>query len=111
MPLGSPRCYMKESQMPLAMTRPYKHRKTGVYWVRKVVPPALRSTVGKRELVQSLGTKNPREAKAKAPDVLRRFEEIILAARNGGSKATQQAIMALCGEWYRAECLRVGENP
>ena len=48
--------------MALAMTRPYAHPKTGVYWVRKVVPEVLRSAIGKRELVQSLGT--PKEARA-----------------------------------------------
>jgi hypothetical protein len=53
--------------MPLAMTRPYPHPRTGVYWLRKVVPTNLRAAVGKRELVQSLGTKSPREAREKAP--------------------------------------------
>jgi hypothetical protein len=95
--------------MPLAMTRPYPHPKTGVYWLRKVVPAALRAAVGKRELVQSLGTKSPREAKALA--VLTRFDAIFAAARNGGSPLTRQAVMGLCGEWYTAECARAGENP
>jgi hypothetical protein len=97
--------------MPLAMTRPYPHPKTGVYWLRKVVPAALRAVVGKRELVQSLGTKSPREAREKAPQVLTRFDAILAAARNGGSPLTQLAVVALCGEWYRAECARFGENP
>jgi hypothetical protein len=62
--------------MPLAMTRPYPHPRTGVYWLRKVVPTNLRAAVGKRELVQSLGTKSPREAREKAPQVLTRFDAI-----------------------------------
>ena len=45
--------------MSLAMIRPFKHPQTGVYWVRKAVPVALRAVVGKRELVRSLGTKDP----------------------------------------------------
>jgi hypothetical protein len=69
--------------MALTMTLPYRHAKTGVYWVRKVVPEALRSAVGKRELVQSLGTKNPKEARAKAPVVIAEFEAILEAARAG----------------------------
>ncbi len=34
--------------MALAMSRPYKHPKTGIYWLRKVVPEPLRAIVGKR---------------------------------------------------------------
>ncbi len=60
--------------MSLNMTRPYAHPKTGTYWVRKVVPEALRARVGKRELVRSLGTKDPREARRKAPTVLAEFD-------------------------------------
>jgi hypothetical protein len=97
--------------MPLAMARPYPHPKTGVYWLRKAVPEALRAAVGKRELVQSLGTKDPREARLKAPEVLSRFDAILAAARTGGAPLTQRSIVALCGEWYRAECARLGDNP
>jgi integrase len=97
--------------MPLAMARPYPHPKTGVYWVRKVVPANLRAAVGKRELVRSLGTKDPREARLKAPTVLSHFDAILTAARNGGASLTQRAVVALCGEWYRAECARLGDNP
>lgn len=97
--------------MVLSMTRPYPHPKTGVYWLRKAVPAALRATVGRRELIQSLGTKDAREARAKAPAVLARFDAILAAARNGGSSLSQRAVMALCGEWYRAECARLGDNP
>lgn len=53
--------------MVLPMARPYPHPKTGVYWLRKAVPAPLRAAVGKREMVQSLGTKDAREARAKAP--------------------------------------------
>ena len=43
--------------MVLCMTRPTKHPKTGIYRARKAVPALLRDSVGKRELVVSLGTK------------------------------------------------------
>ena len=42
--------------MPLAMSRPWKHPKTGIYWLRKGVPEALRDAVGKREEKLSLQT-------------------------------------------------------
>jgi integrase len=97
--------------MALAMVRPFKHSKTGVYWVRKVVPAALRPAVGKRELKASLGTKDPREAKAKAALVIERFEALIASARAGGSELSQRDIDSLCGEWYRAQCELWGDNP
>jgi hypothetical protein len=49
--------------MVLAMSRPVKHPKTGIYYFRKAVPEDLRALVGKREEKISLGTKNPAEAK------------------------------------------------
>ena len=44
-------------QKMLSMTLPYRHPKTGMWWVRKTVPQALRAAVGRRELKKSLGTK------------------------------------------------------
>jgi hypothetical protein len=49
--------------MALAMARPWKHPKTGVYYLRKGVPENLRPLIGKREEKQSLGTRDPAEAK------------------------------------------------
>ena len=40
--------------MPLAMARPWKHPKTGIYWLRKRVPEDLLRLVGKREEKRSL---------------------------------------------------------
>jgi hypothetical protein len=37
------------------MSRPWKHPKTGVYWLRKRVPDDLRTAVGKSEEKRSLG--------------------------------------------------------
>ena len=49
--------------MPLAMARPWKHPKTGIYWLRKRVPDDLLRLVGKREEKRSLGTRDPVAAK------------------------------------------------
>jgi hypothetical protein len=49
--------------MPVPMTRPWKHPKTGVYWLRKRVPDDLREHVGKREETLSLKTNHAAEAK------------------------------------------------
>lgn len=45
------------------MSSPWKHPKTGMYWVRRRVPAHLVERVGKREEKKSLGTKDPVEAK------------------------------------------------
>lgn len=49
--------------MVLSMSRPWKHPKTGVYWLRRRVPARLVAAVGKTEEKQTLGTKDPEEAK------------------------------------------------
>jgi hypothetical protein len=49
--------------MALAMARPWKHPKTGIYWLRKGVPEDLRAVIGKREEKFSLKTRDPAEAK------------------------------------------------
>ena len=57
------------------MSRPWKHPKTGVYWLRKRVPDDLQKLVGKREEKQSLGTRDPAEAKRKHLAALTAVEE------------------------------------
>ncbi len=49
--------------MALTMARPWKHPKTGIYWLRKRIPDDLRPLLGKREEKRSLGTHDPNEAK------------------------------------------------
>jgi hypothetical protein len=46
--LGSmpPDWYKRVVQIALAMSRPWKHPKTGIYWLRKGVPVDLRAAVG-----------------------------------------------------------------
>ena len=61
--------------MALAMSRPWKHPKTGVYWLRKAVPADLRVAVGKREEKVSLKTKEPAEAKRLHAAALAAVEE------------------------------------
>jgi integrase len=55
--------------MVLRMPRPYKHRRTGVYYFRRIVPEAMRPLVGKAEVHISLRTKDPREAARRWSDV------------------------------------------
>ncbi|WP_348642230.1 DUF6538 domain-containing protein [Mesorhizobium sp. B2-3-5] len=41
------------------MSRPVKHRKTGVYWFRKRVPADVAALTGRKEVNKTLGTKYP----------------------------------------------------
>ena len=60
--------------MSLAMSRPWKHPKTGVYWLRKRVPKHLRRLVGRGEEKRSLRTKDPSQAKTRFLDALSEIE-------------------------------------
>jgi integrase len=52
----------------------WRHPKTGMMWLRKVVPAHLRDHVGQREFRLTLGTKNIAEAKARYPEVAARVQ-------------------------------------
>jgi integrase len=60
--------------MPLAMSRPWKHPNSGVYWLRRGVPEDLRALVGKREEKRSLQTRDPGEAKRRHAEALAEIE-------------------------------------
>lgn len=69
--------------MTLAMTRPWKHPKTGMYWLRKRVPEELRDVLGKREEKRSLKTKDPKLAKARLAEELALLEQKWTNLRRG----------------------------
>lgn len=61
--------------MALAMARPWKHPKTGIFWLRKRVPDDLRPILGKREEKRSLGTRDSAEAKRLHSQALAELEQ------------------------------------
>jgi integrase len=61
--------------MPPAMSRPWKHPSSGVFWLRKVVPENLRKLVGKREEKRSLHTRDPAEAKRRHAEAFAEIEQ------------------------------------
>lgn len=81
------------------MTTPYRHPKTQMYWLRKAVPETLREFVGKRELKRSLQTRDPKEARKRAPAVLAEFEALLEAARRG-QQLSPKDIQAAAGLYY-----------
>ena len=97
--------------MVLQMVRPYAHPKTGVYWIRKRVPAALRTSIGRGELKASLQTKNPQEAKLKAPAAIAKFDLLLSSARGEAPRLTQREVEVIAGEWYRDMKSDIGDNP
>lgn len=94
--------------MVLAMSRPTKHPKTGVYQFRKAVPERLRPILGKTEVKRSLGTKDPQEAKRRHAEVSARIEaewsDLERLERLKGESAKpipHREIVALAGVVYR----------
>lgn len=69
------------------MARPWKHPKTGIFWLRRAVPDDLRALVGKREEKQSLQTRDPSEA--------RRLHAVAMAAVEGRWKTLREGARAL----------------
>lgn len=86
--------------MALAMARPWKHPKTGIYWLRKRVPDELQKFVGKREEKQSLGTRDPTEAKRKHLVVLAEIEERWANLKAGPRSLTEREANELAQPQY-----------
>lgn len=98
--------------MALAMSRPFKHPKTGVYWFRRVVPAPLRELIGRTEFKETLGTKDPAEARRRYPVIAAKYDAIIEQARTGApAELSHQQIMALAGAWYAQRLAEAEMNP
>lgn len=61
--------------MVLAMSLPFHHPKTGVFWLRKRVPTDLVQVLGKKEERYSLKTRDPSEAKRLHSEELAKLEK------------------------------------
>jgi Site-specific recombinase XerD len=107
--------------MVLAMSRPWKHPKTGVYYFRKGVPEHLRPLVGKWEVKISLGTKVADEARELHSTVAAQVTQDWLRLQSTDASSaiprrderilTDQEIVGLSGDLYREVMNRHGENP
>jgi integrase len=100
------------------MPSPYKHKTTGVYWLKQRVPARLAAsakgkfvtvTVDELPSVVKLGeyikvslrTKDAYEAKRRANDAQSQFDLIWQSLTNAPARLTQRQIVALAGEVYR----------
>jgi hypothetical protein len=89
--------------MALAMSRPWKHPKTGIYWLRKGVPEDLRAAVGKREEKFSLKTRDPAEAKIRHAQALLELEQRWINLRTPPKQISEREaheLVAPAYEWW-----------
>jgi hypothetical protein len=97
--------------MALAMSRPWKHPKTGIYWLRKGVPEALREAVGKREEKLSLQTRDPVEAKQRhaeaLADIEKRWANLRAGPKSLSEREAHQLAIAAHDNWLA----RYRDNP
>ncbi len=88
--------------MALRMASPWKHPKTGMYWLRVRVPMELRPLVGKQVVQRTLGTKDVKEAKHRfvrtMADLQREWSRLSIAE---ASRLTPFQVRGLAGEFYR----------
>jgi integrase len=68
------------------MATPFKHPRTGVYYLRRAVPKDIQEALGKTEFLRSLGTKDERQAKVLFPAALQESDAAFAKAR--GANAT-----------------------
>ncbi|MQB34746.1 site-specific integrase [Rhizobium rhizogenes] len=93
------------------MAQPSKDSRTGVYEYRKRVPEDLRSFVGKKEIIKSLGTKDIGEAKVRFTKVAAEIEERFANLRAGLRSLTEHEAATMAGEIYRAKVAANFQNP
>lgn len=93
------------------MSRPFKHPKTGIYWLRKRVPDELIKLVGKREELRTLGTKDPALAKVKHAAALAEIEAKWANLRSGEKSLTEREAHHLAAPFYDRWLQRYLENP
>jgi integrase len=66
------------------IAQPWRHPVSGVYYIRRFVPYALRPIIGKIEIRRSLGTTDYRQAKTLFAEAYAATERLIAEARHNG---------------------------
>lgn len=90
--------------MALALTRPWKHPRTGIYWLRRAVPKDLRDLVGKRKEKRSLATRDRDEARQRHAQALVELDKRWANLRSKPAKLTEreghEMAVALHDDWF-----------
>jgi integrase len=99
----------KGDTLGVKMATPFKHPRTGVYYLRRAVPKDIQEALGKTEYLKSLGTKDPLVAKKRFVDELQECEAVFDRARRGTDVLDDAQIKAV-GEAWAAHCLGEDEE-
>lgn len=75
----------KGDTLGVKMATPFKHPRTGVYYIRRAVPKGIQEALGKTEYLKSLHTKDAHEAKKLFPAALHESEAVFARARAGAA--------------------------
>jgi hypothetical protein len=95
----------------LPMSRPWKHPKTGVYWLRKRVPLDLRARLRKAEEKRSLRTRDPGEAKRLHSQALQQLETQWANLRSGPKQLSEREAHELAAPIYGRWVEHYRDNP
>jgi hypothetical protein len=98
--------------MALPMSRPWKHPKTGVYWLRKRIPDDLQKLLGgKREELRSLCTKDGEEAKRRLIAALAELDIRWANLRKGPQELSEREAHQLAARIYDNWFAMHADNP
>src|SRR4051794_25511214 len=98
--LATPEWYTRVVHLALAMSRPWKHPKTGIYWLRKRVPADLVGVLGRAEEKRSLKTRDAAEAKRLHLQALAEIEARWSNLRAGPAALTEREAHTLASRVY-----------
>jgi integrase len=94
------------------MLQPVPHPVSGIYYLRRKVPAALRAALG-REYKKSLKTRDPIEARIRFTAALAQSDEAFAHARaqNGGTEVvSRHDAQQIAARWFRAEQERMDQT-
>ena len=103
--------YRGAIQVVLPMPSPTKHPKTSVYYFIVRVPADLIEKVGRGRCNESLGTKDPAEAKMLFAQRHAKAQREWALLRTGPTPLTHKQVMALAGQYYEDICRLHGDDP
>lgn len=93
------------------MPTPWKHPKTGTFWIRLRVPDRLQNKLGKKVFQRTLGTKNVAEAKVLFAEALAELNERWARLSVDAGRMTTKQRHALAGEYCRWSIARRENDP
>ena len=91
------------------MAQPFKHPKSGTYYIRRKVPAELQATLG-YEYKRSLKTKDPQAAKRAFAAAFEESEQVFALARaqaQGVQILNQKDLRILAGRWFERALAQV----